>query len=237
MNVIVINGSPRMQAGNTQAILTPFLVGVRESGARIEIINLASKKIKRCVGCFTCYAKTPGICVHDDDMPSIEQKLSVSDLLVLATPVYLDGMTGLCKTFVDRLVTFLDPHFFKSAHGIYHPLRKKFPGKMFLVSVCGYPGLKNFEPLVGHFKKMCINMSSDYAGALLRPAAFSMLLGKKYPDRLREVVDAARRIGKDLAQKNLIDQETLDLVAQDICSEEELVQMANAYWDRELSGT
>lgn len=237
MNVLVINGSPRMERGNTQAILTPFLVGIRESGAKIEIVNLAKRNLKPCIGCFTCYAKTPGKCVHDDDMASLEEKISASDLLVLASPVYLDGMTALCKIFVDRLVTFLDPHFSKTERGFYHPLRKRFPSKMFLVSVCGYPGLMNFDPLVAHFRKICLNMSSEYKGALLRPAAFSLLMGKKYPERLREVVDAARTIGRDLVGTNFVDQDTLNKASQDICPEDELIKMANSYWDRELANT
>ena len=237
MNVLVINGSPRMETGNTQVILTPLLVGMRESGARIDIINLARKNIEPCIGCFSCYAKTPGKCIHDDDMESIEERISVADLLVLATPVYLDGMTSLSKIFVDRLVTFLDPHFSRTQHGVYHPLRKKFPAKMFLVSVCGYPGLENFEPLLLHFRKICLNLSSEYKGALLRPAAFSLLMGKKFPERLRGVLEAARRIGKDLVETNQLDQETLDMAAQDICPEDELIKTANSYWDRELSNS
>ncbi len=237
MNVLVINGSPRVEAGNTQAILTPFLVGVRESGAKVEIINLARKKIKSCIGCFQCYAKSPGVCIHDDDMPAIQDRLSSSDILVLATPLYIDGMTGLCKVFVDRLVTFLDPHFLVEGSRVYHPLRRKFPGRMFLVSVCGYPGLHNFDPLVEHFKRVCLNMGSDYCGALLRPAAFSLLLGKKYPELLKNVLDAARAIGRSLIETGSVDQDMAKLVAQDICSTDELVRMANAFWDRELSTT
>lgn len=235
MNVLVVNASPRMESGNTQAILTPFLVGLRESGATTEIINLARKKIKPCIGCFTCYAKTPGVCVHEDDMNAIEERLLVSDLLILATPVYLDGMTGLCKVFVDRLVTFLDPHFVMKEHGVCHPLRKNFPKRMFLVSVCGYPGLENFTPLVEHFKKLCINMNAEFCGALLRPAAFSLLLGKKYPNPLREVLDASRKIGRDLADTGIIDHEMFLKASQDICPTSELVEIANSYWDRELA--
>ncbi len=235
MNVLVINGSPRMEAGNTQAILTPFMIGMREAGAKIEIIKLASKKIQSCKGCFTCYSRTPGICVLDDEMLSVEEKLKGSDLCVIATPLYLDGMTGLCKNFVDRLVTFLDPHFSVDGNRVYHPLRKSFPGRMFLLSVCGYPGLSNFEPLVEHFKRICLNMSSEFSGALLRPAAFSLLMGKKYPERLRQVLDAARTIGKTLIETGHINEDLFKVVAQDICPTSELLQMANAYWDRELS--
>ena len=111
MKVIVINAAPRMEAGNTQMILNPFLVGLRGEGAQVDVALLARKKIKRCLGCFTCYAKTPGRCVHSDDMQGLTERIRVADMLLLATPVYIDGMTSLAKTFLDRLVVFLDPHF------------------------------------------------------------------------------------------------------------------------------
>ena len=78
-------------------------------------------------------------------------------------------------------------------------------------------------------------MSSEFSGALLRPAAFSLLMGKKYPERLRQVLDAARTIGKTLIETGHINEDLFKVVAQDICPTSELLQMANAYWDRELS--
>ena len=59
MRIIVVNAAPRMEAGNTQMILNPFLVGVRHAGAKVDVALLARKKIKQCMGCFSCYAQTP----------------------------------------------------------------------------------------------------------------------------------------------------------------------------------
>ena len=50
MNIIVINAAPRMEAGNTQVILNPFLVGARHEGAKLDIALLAKKKIRPCRG-------------------------------------------------------------------------------------------------------------------------------------------------------------------------------------------
>lgn len=235
MKIIVINAAPRIEAGNTQTILNPFLVGARQEGARLDIVLLGRKKINQCLGCFTCYAATPGECVHDDDMPAIVGKITASDMMVLATPVYLDGMTSLAKTFIDRLVVFLDPHFEQSDKGLRHPLRMAFPKKLFLVSVCGYPGLSNFDPLVLHTERIAENFHSQFAGALLRPAVFSILLGKKYPDRVKNVMDAIRIAGSELVRNGGVSEETLTSVSGDICSTEELMKTANSYWDRELA--
>jgi putative NADPH-quinone reductase len=237
MKMIIINAAPRMETGNTQAVLTPFLVGCRSKGAEVDIALLGRKKINTCIGCFNCYAETPGVCVQSDDMEALIERIRLADVMVLATPVYLDGMTGLAKTFVDRLVAFLDPHFVMNETVVMHPMRWKFPEKLVLVSVCGYPGLHNFEPLILHVERLARNLHTDFCGALLRPAAFSLLLGRKYPERVRGVMDAVRAAGEEVVQFGKVSETTLKAVAADICSTEELVAMANAYWDRELEGS
>jgi multimeric flavodoxin WrbA len=235
MKVIVINAAPRMESGNTQVMLNPFLVGLRHQGAEVDIALLARKKIKPCIGCFTCYAKTPGVCVHADDMPDLVERVRRADLMVLATPVYLDGMASLAKIFIDRLVVFLDPHFIADGGRLYHPLRWKFPERIFLVSVCGYPGLENFQPLGFHMERIARNLHSQFCGSLLRPAVFSVLLAKKYPDKVRKVLEAARIAGEELVKRGTAPEAILEAAASDICSTEELMKTANAYWDRELA--
>jgi hypothetical protein len=235
MKIIVINAAPRMETGNTQMILTPFLVGARHEGAVVDVALLARKNIRRCIGCFTCYAKTPGVCVHSDDMQGLIDRVRASDMMILATPVYLDGMTSWAKSFIDRLVVFLDPHFVEDGEGLIHPLRWKFPEKLFLLSVCGYPGLQNFEPVVQHVQRIARNLHTNFSGALLRPAVFSLLLARKYPDRIKGILDAVRGAGEELVRNGRINEETLKAVAQDVCSRKELMQTANAFWDRELN--
>jgi putative NADPH-quinone reductase len=235
MKIIVINAAPRMETGNTQVVLNPFLVGLRQEGTQIDIVLLGKKNIKRCAGCFTCYVKTPGKCVHEDDMPALVERVRNADVLLLATPVYLDSMTSLAKTFIDRLVVFLDPHFTTDDQGFVHPLRWQFPKEMLLLSVCGYPGLHNFEPLLLHMERMARNFHSKFSGALLRPAIFSLLMTRKYPDRVSRVIDAIRKAGVEFAKFGRIPADTLNIVAEDICSPQELMETANAYWDRELN--
>ncbi|MEJ2719403.1 MAG: flavodoxin family protein [Deltaproteobacteria bacterium] len=126
MKVIVINAAPRMEAGNTQMILNPLLVGLRHEGAHVDVALLARKTIEPCIGCFTCYAQTPGECIHLDDMLGLNERIRAADMMVLATPIYIDGMTSLAKTFVDRLVTFLDPHISRMTTGSAIPFVGSF---------------------------------------------------------------------------------------------------------------
>ncbi|MFA6222237.1 MAG: flavodoxin family protein [Desulfomonilaceae bacterium] len=237
MKILVVNASPRMESGNTQIILTPFLIGAKEGGASVDIANLARKKITPCIGCFSCYAKTPGKCIHDDEMRLLSERVKAADMLVLATPVYIDGMPALAKKFIDRLVTFMDPHFVTDGARVSHSLRWKFPKKMFLISVCGFPGLRNFDPLVLHFERICENFHSEFGGALLRPAIFSVLFTKKYPEKVKAVLDAVRLAGFELLTNGSVSTKTSEDASKDICSSEELIRTANSYWDRELAQT
>jgi putative NADPH-quinone reductase len=223
-----------MEAGMTQVMLNPFLVGLRHEKAEVDVALLARKKIETCRGCFNCFAHTPGVCVHSDDMPGLVERIRSADLMVLATPLYIDGMTSLAKRFIDRLVIFFDPHFTKDDKDLLHLLRWKFPEKLVLLSVCGYPDLRNFDPLLLHMERIARNFHTEFVGAVLRPAAFSVSMARKYPERVRSVMDAGRKAGEELGRTGKMSRETLDAVAAEICSTEELMATVNAYWDREL---
>ena len=104
MKVLAINGSPRGENGNTEELLKPFLKGCEESDAEVEIVYLKDKDIKHCNGCFTCWTKTPGKCIHKDDMEELLNKISQADIMVYATPLYYFTVTGMMKDFMDRML-------------------------------------------------------------------------------------------------------------------------------------
>jgi len=90
MKVLALNSSPRTgRDSKTELMLNALVEGMREAGAEVEVVNLREKTIKNCIGCFTCWTKTPGICVHKDDMTKeLFTKWLESDLAVYATPLY-----------------------------------------------------------------------------------------------------------------------------------------------------
>ncbi|MHA2273735.1 MAG: flavodoxin family protein, partial [Candidatus Hodarchaeales archaeon] len=91
MQVLAFNSSPRKDKGGTAAILTPFLEGMKDAGANVELIYVRDLEIGPCRGCYTCWTKSPGKCVQKDDMVEILPKLASADIVVFATPVYVDG--------------------------------------------------------------------------------------------------------------------------------------------------
>ena len=81
-------------------------------GKRLEILRLDEAAIAPCRGCFGCWTKTPGVCVHDDAAQEITAKLAQADVLVLLTPVVFGGYASALKTALDRgVLPTLLPHF------------------------------------------------------------------------------------------------------------------------------
>jgi multimeric flavodoxin WrbA len=98
-----INGSPHKD-GKTAELLENFLKYVKKVGGETETIHLADKKINYCKGCYSVDAKACKFpCIQKDDMQKIYPLLMKADAIVFATPVYWFNMSGLMKTFMDRL--------------------------------------------------------------------------------------------------------------------------------------
>jgi multimeric flavodoxin WrbA len=77
------------------------MMGAEETGNNVEKIFLNDNEINYCKACDTCQ-KNGGLCVQDDDMAQILDKMIKADVMVLATPVYFYTMNGQLKTLIDR---------------------------------------------------------------------------------------------------------------------------------------
>ena len=68
IKVVAINGSPRMEKGNTAMILAPFIQGMTDAGADVELFYARRLNVKPCTGEMDCWYGKPGECIHKDDM-------------------------------------------------------------------------------------------------------------------------------------------------------------------------
>ena len=62
---------------------------LQEKGHTLKMYCLREMDIHQCIGCFNCFTKTPGICVHKDDMIAVCKTTVRSDLMVFASPLYM----------------------------------------------------------------------------------------------------------------------------------------------------
>jgi multimeric flavodoxin WrbA len=236
MKITAFNGSPRGKNSNTSIMVSGFFKGAADAGAETEQIYLSEKNIAYCRGCFKCWTATPGKCVIRDDMPELLEKVMSSDVIIMATPLYVDGVTAILKAFMDRLIPLLDPHFEEDDNGEWRhaKLFESYP-KIMVISNCGMSGQEHFQPLKLHFQRVARNMHSVVsagiyleAGELLhnRSLALKPLLSnyRKY----------LRRAGKELVTTGSISKTTAGHLAKPVIKGRIYMREANKHWDREL---
>lgn len=108
MNILALIGSYRKQ-GNTARVVQ--LIGARleslaaQHGRALnwEMLYLGDMDIRPCRGCRVCFDRGEDKCPLKDDVPAIKAKMDAADVLILASPVYVDDVSGLVKTWMDRL--------------------------------------------------------------------------------------------------------------------------------------
>jgi len=106
--IIAFMGSPRKK-GNSAAMLERVAVGAREGGAEFKIYSLNDMKVRPCQACMLCRGKYA--CSLKDDMQAVYADLKDASAVVLASPVYMFGITAQVKLLLDRLFPLLDGNF------------------------------------------------------------------------------------------------------------------------------
>ncbi|MBA7593501.1 hypothetical protein ES703_00424 [subsurface metagenome] len=234
-NVLAINSSPMMDKGNTAMILAPFLEGMREVGAEVELYYTKKLKINPCQGEFNCWLKTPGKCWQKDDMNMMLTKLCEADIWVFATPVYVDAVSGPMKNLMDRIIPLAQPFIEVRDGHCRHPLHEGAKrGKVVLVSNCGFWEMDNFDPLLVHMKAACKNMGREFAGALLRPHGGGLRAMKEMGAPVDDIFEAAKDAGRQLVRDGEMSAETLATVSRELLPREMYLQFANESFQQAL---
>lgn len=162
MNILVINGSPKGERSNTWQLAKAFLTGLRESGEVTEIRELAvgCLNIRPCLGCFSCWSKTPGQCCISDDMEQVIQKLLWADITIWSFPLYYFSVPGPLKNMIDRQLPMVLPFMAEDGGetgGGSHPARYDMEGKRTVViSTCGFHTAEgNYDGVYSLFDHIC----------------------------------------------------------------------------------
>ena len=197
MRVLAFNSSPRKEKGVTDIVLRRFLKGAEDAGAGVELVYLADKRIEDCRGCFTCWFKTPGKGCINDDMEELLGKMRGADALVYATPLYTCSMNGIMKRFLDRMLPTAEPYQEYEEGVCRHPRRSERKPRMVLVSVAGFPGIRNFDPLVLTFERLAEVGGLELEAKLLFPASPALM---RDPCPAERQLEAVGRAGRELVE-------------------------------------
>lgn len=166
MKVLVINGSPKGNRSNTYKLAKAFLAGMEErikageDAFEVDEIQVNRQDIHPCLGCFSCWSKTPGVCCIKDDMRDVIQKLLWADVTIWSFPLYYFTVPGGLKNLIDRQLPMVQPFMVENeaqtGNGS-HPPRYDMSGKKTVViSTCGfYTAQGNYDGVCSLFDHVC----------------------------------------------------------------------------------
>ena len=108
MRIIACVGSHRKK-GNTARIVDAITAQLRAEAAgsgeplEIETIYLGHHDIGLCRGCRVCFDRGEEHCPLKDDLLPIKARIQAADGLIVASPIYVDDVSGTLKNWIDRL--------------------------------------------------------------------------------------------------------------------------------------
>lgn len=233
--ILVLNGSPHRAASTTMVATDAFVRGMLRSGKyEAETVHITALHIKPCMGCLSCWGRTEGECViQNDDIPALKAKILASDILIASFPLYYFGIPGQFKVMMDRLLSLVTAYHGQStpqdgepAHTFRYP---KEGQKYILISGCAYnetdqvydPILREFDLILG---------KGNYL-ALLCPQYKTMIdNGGARVDRSVARFVAA---GEEYARNETLSEETVRAVTRPPFSNEVYRTILENVWRRE----
>jgi len=204
MNILVINGSAKGEKSNTFRLTGAFLEGIiagEEGQGRhapeIEVLETGRMNIKPCLGCFSCWNKTPGECCIHDDMKTVIEKMLWADVTVWSFPLYYFGIPGPLKNLIDRQLPMALPFMNAETESGGHPSRYDMSGKRtVLISTCGFYTAKgNYDGVTAMFDRFC--GKGGYTALFCGQGELFRV--KELSDRTDEYLSYVRQAGEEYA--------------------------------------
>jgi multimeric flavodoxin WrbA len=107
--IVAIVGSYR-KGGIIDSAIDEILSGARASGGETEKVYLIDQHIESCRNCRICTQEAEakrGLCVIQDDVDKILNKIEAADALVLGSPMNFGTVTATMKKFMERLICYV----------------------------------------------------------------------------------------------------------------------------------
>lgn len=232
MKVLALNSSPRVKGqSKTDLLLSHLVAGMRGAGAEVEVVELRKKKINYCRGCFTCWTKTPGVCVHKDEMAlELFPKWLEADVVVYASPLYHHIVNAQMKAFIERTLPSLLPYLERKGDITVHPLRGRHPVAVIL-STAAFPDDSVFDAL-SFWAKKTFGRRTGLLAEIYRPASEAMIHSWK----LKDILNAMEQAGRELVEQQRVTPETMARITQPLTEPAVMAATSNIMWRTLIDG-
>jgi multimeric flavodoxin WrbA len=109
LKLLILNGNPKEEYEEFDSYLSELKNLMQNKQHEAKLIMLRSFKLHDCIGCYTCWLKTPGICCFNDGIDEILKEFLAADVVVTASPVIMSFISALSKCVSDRMLPVMHP--------------------------------------------------------------------------------------------------------------------------------
>ncbi|HBL18780.1 MAG: hypothetical protein A2X36_17495 [Elusimicrobia bacterium GWA2_69_24] len=210
MKVLLISASPRRAKSQTLALAQQVVQGLGPS-ARAEIVHLRDLKIDCCTHCEACHVASMRCPIKDDVTPLLEKMLA-ADGIILATPNYINQVTGSLKVLLDR-----------SSHFIHC---KRLLGKYLCGVVSSGSGTQDGLVLdyIRYYGRVC---GAQYSGGV---SACAYRLEAAFP----EALNLGRKFARDIGTRRRYPAQ-LRLIEKGKAHFRTIMEMRKGHWKEEYA--
>ncbi len=135
---------------------------LNNSDHTLEHIKLEEKRIKYCIGCWSCWVKTPGKCFVSDDSHDICHKIIHSDFVLFASPIIMGFTSAILKRLQDKLIPLLHPYIeFVQNESHHHKRYESYPRLGLLLDKDANSDDEDVEIINDIYKRLALNFKSE----------------------------------------------------------------------------
>lgn len=195
--IIAIYGSPRRK-GNTATLLNQAVKGAVDAGATLEKIVLRDLSMSPCLEIYAC--KKNGECAIKDDFQEIREKLTSSDGIMLASPIFFYTVSAHTKILMDRCQSLWVKKYW------VEPAPKSdghFKRKGLFISVGATQGKRLFDGVRLTVKYFFDVLDTDLWDSLVYRGLDFEGDVLSHPDYLKEAYDTGKRFANELKEESL----------------------------------
>jgi rubredoxin len=174
--------------------LDKALEGAIAEGAQTEKVILNELSIRPCQECGGC--DETGICVIEDDMRLLYDKLTRTQGLIVASPIFFSGVSAQLKAMIDRIQCHWVGKY-RLKHDIATP---PGPRKGVFISVRGQKGHEVFQAAAKPVKAFMATEGFAYLGELFRDELEEKGAASNQPRTLTQAYELGRQLVNEIKE-------------------------------------
>lgn len=164
--ITIINGLDGNDGQTFKDNLTQIFA-TNDDRASFESFDLRNIRINYCCGCWNCWFKTPGKCIHEDEMPQLLRGIIHSDLTLFISPIKMGFVSSDVKKITDKLIPLVLPYI-EIVKGECHHVKRydKYP-KLGLILVDKERNQEGYRIITNIYQRFAINLRTELAFSIL----------------------------------------------------------------------